>query len=337
MSRQAVIALLAGAVVGTSAMAAPTVISIDASQIKTLASGVRGPEGPSELPDGSVAMVEFVAGNILQVKLDGSRDSLAMPGIGVAGTALGRDEALYIVKLNLAKFGPAAPPAGGEKNAAPSSGPPPAGGSSMPASPAAVVRIDLKTHATKTLFTAYQGEELKAPDDLAVDQWGDLWFTDLTEAAVYWGRADGSDLKREITSVPGVNGITLSPDRKTLYIIGNGKLLAYTISGRGQLKQRGGQPAVREVATLDPKLHAPDGMKTEANGDVLLACWEDGILRYSASGELLSQTKVPGYRVINIGFGGKDERTLYLAANPMDSMVGGLLSIPWPRAGIKLP
>jgi gluconolactonase len=299
--------------IAARAWAAPEIISIDAGDVKVVAGGIRGPEGPSELPDGSVALVEFAAGNIAHVSADGTRDNLASLGAGVAGTAVGRDGALYVVKLDTAKFPSLAP------------------------SPAAIVRIDLKTRATKTLYTQFNGEDLKGPDDLAIDAYGDLWFTDLTDKVVYWARTDGSAIQPLITEVPGVNGITLSPDHRTLYIVSEGKLLAYSIAGRGKLKQSQGRAQSRVVAMLEPGLHEPDGMKTEANGDILLACWEDGILRYAPDGRFISQTKVPGLQIINMTFGGPDRRTLYLAAHPLNNMVGGLQSIRWPRPGSRLP
>lgn len=328
--------------IGVRAWAAPEVITLDPRDVKIVAGGIRGPEGPSELPDGSVALVEFAAGNIAHVGADGTRDSLASLGAGVAGTAVGRDGALYVVKLNTAKFmaGAAnrAPPAApADAATAPARGAEAAGPPRLAPSPAAIVRIDLKTRATKTLYSQYNGEELKAPDDLAIDGYGDMWFTDLTDQVVYWARTDGSGLEPLIKDVPGVNGITLSPDHRTLYIVSEGKLLGFSIVGRGKLKQQAGRAQSRVVATLDPGLHEPDGMKTEANGDILLACWEDGILRYTSDGRFISQTKVPGLQIINMTFGGADRRTLYLAAHPLNNMVGGLQSIRWPRPGSRLP
>jgi hypothetical protein len=199
-------------------------ITIEPTLVKTLTAQVNGPEGPSVLPDGSLAVVEFITGNILHVNEDGSRDVLATPGVGIVGTALGRDNALYAVKLDPGTLSPPAPPAG-EAPLPP-----------LPSSPATVLRIDLKSRQSRILYRAYRGQPLKGPDDLVIDKWGDLWFTDTAEGSVYWARTDGSQLRREITDLKGVNGITLSPDKRIVYVTGNGELLAYDIVGRGQLK-----------------------------------------------------------------------------------------------------
>ncbi|HTP39441.1 MAG TPA: SMP-30/gluconolactonase/LRE family protein [Steroidobacteraceae bacterium] len=327
------------------ALAASTrVDTIPASEVRILTTDVHGPEGPSELPDGSVAMVEFTVGDIIRVSPQGVRDVLAKPGVGVAGTALGHDNALYVAKMNLSSF-MRRPPGGAAPGSSPPAGPPPPGGAadggqggSMPAadsSPSAVVRIDLATKESKLLYSTYEGKELGGPNDFAVDAWGDLWFSDVPGAGVFNARTDGSHLERMISEVPGVNGLALSPDKKTLYLWTAGKLLSYRIKGRGQLESGHGKPHARKFADWPAGIHEPDGMKMEAGGNLLCACWEDGLLVFSPQGELLSQTKVQDLSVINAAFGGKDLKTLYLAAHPANNMVGVLAAIAWPRAGLR--
>jgi gluconolactonase len=335
MRLKLIIAPLAIGLAAVAHAAAPEQITIDPSRLKTLATGLRGTEGPSVLPDGSVALVEPMGGAVVRVSTDGTRKVLTTTGMGVAGTALGRDDALYVAKINLAGLLNRPPPPGAGVPGAAGSPPGGSGGNPpMTPSPAAILRIDLTTGEVRTLYTAYQGTLLEEPNDLVVDEWGDLWFTDAANGSVYSARADGSDIQRSIADAQGINGIALSPDRRTIYIVGNGKLLAYTITARGKLKQENGRAVAREVATLDPKLRRPDGMKTEANGDLLLACWDDGILRYSPGGKFISQTKIPGVAIVNLAFGGKDGHTLYLAVN---NNAGSLQSISWPRAGATFP
>jgi len=340
MRIQRIIVPVAMCLAAVAHAAAPEQITIDPSQLKTLATGLRGTEGPSALPDGSVAVLEPMGGTVLRVNSDGTRNVLTTTGTGVAGTAMGRDNALYVAKINLAGLlsrpRPDAPRAGAPGTVG---SPPGASGGNPPMtpSPAAILRIDLRTGDVRNLYTAYQGALLEEPNDLIVDEWGDLWFTDAANGSVYSARADGSDIQRLIIGAQGVNGIALSPDRRTIYIIGNGKLLAYKVIARGKLKQQNGRAAAREVATLDPKLGKPDGMKTEASGDILLACGEDGILRYSPRGSFISQTKIPGVAIVNLAFGGKDGHTLYLADRAVNENTASLQSIRWPRAGASFP
>src|SRR5262249_14151343 len=89
-------------------------------------------------------------------------------------------------------------------------------------------RWDVKTHKREVLADRYMGKRFNAPNDLAIDLKGRSYFTDppslgtepreLEHRAVY--RLDKDGRVREITHEPEKpNGIVLSPDQKTLYII----------------------------------------------------------------------------------------------------------------------
>ncbi len=57
--------------------------------LATIADGLRFPEGPVALPDGSVVLVEIAAGRISRVRADGTIETVAEPGGGPNGLALG--------------------------------------------------------------------------------------------------------------------------------------------------------------------------------------------------------------------------------------------------------
>jgi gluconolactonase len=319
----------------------PKVTTLSKDDWQVIGTGVRGPEGPTVLPDDSIAMVEFSAGNIVSVHRDGKIEVLAALGTGVAGTVLGKDGALYVAKLNTDSFmrrarmggagrEGAAPPAG---NPGREGGAPPPGGL-PPGTPSAIVRIDLKTKQPKVLYSTLDGAEIPGPNDLVIDQWGDIWFSDPSGSAVCNCRTDGSSIKRMIDDAQGVNGITLSPDKRTLYIKSGPQLVSYKISGRGQLAGTGGKAARTVVTEWPTNYHEPDGMKTEANGNILCACWEDGVVRFSPRGEVLSQTILPGLNVINMAFSPREKNSLYLAAHPPSDRVGGPVKIFWDTRGM---
>lgn len=301
--------------------------AVDLSQLRVLAD-IAGPEGPSLLPDGSIATVEYEKGIVIRVDASGRKQTLATLGMAPVGTAVGHDGLLYVVKLNPAGMAKAFASRGGPGG--PRDTPPPAD------SPAGVFQINPATLACKTLYSSYEGQALVGPDDIIIDRWGDIWFTDFGVNCVYWCRTDGSAIKRVIADVPGVNGIALSPDHKTIYILGNGNLLAYTITGRGQLQQQGAQARARVVAAWPAGVEPGDGMRMEASGNVVNGCGKDGILVISPSGQILSQTKLPGLQPINMAFGGPDLKTLYIAAGGESRSKGKFVALPWPRAGMKL-
>jgi gluconolactonase len=56
-----------------------------------IASGLRFPEGPVAMPDGSVILVEIEAGRITRCWGEGKTETIATPGGGANGHARGAD------------------------------------------------------------------------------------------------------------------------------------------------------------------------------------------------------------------------------------------------------
>ncbi len=91
-----------------------------------------------------------------------------------------------------------------------------------------VSRWDLKTGKRETVVDRFEGKRFNAPNDLCIDTKGRIYFTDprylgsepreLKHRAVYRVDPDGSIV--EVThDVEKPNGIALSPDEKTLYVV----------------------------------------------------------------------------------------------------------------------
>ncbi len=91
-----------------------------------------------------------------------------------------------------------------------------------------VSRWDLKTGKREVITDRYQGKHYNAPNDLCLDTKGRIYFTDpryngpepreLEHRAVYRIDTDGRVV--EVThDVEKPNGIALSPDEKTLYVV----------------------------------------------------------------------------------------------------------------------
>src|SRR4051812_12482452 len=90
-----------------------------------------------------------------------------------------------------------------------------------------VARYDVKTGKSETVADKYMGKRFNAPNDLAIDHKGRIYFTDprylgtepreLEYRAVYRIDRDGTVV--EVThEVEKPNGIAISPDQKTLYV-----------------------------------------------------------------------------------------------------------------------
>lgn len=296
------------------------------SDFKVLARDFEGGEGPSLLPDGTL-LVTAGPNELLAISPDGAKE-VAVAGIAAVGTAPSRDDlhVVYAARMDVSRV--TGPPGSPLK-------PRPA---DSPAPPGAILRVDLASKTITTLYSEIQGQPLIGPNKLVIDDFGDLWFTDVLEGSLYWARGDGSQIRR-MASLPVAHGIAWSPDHQTLYVSSETELVAYRLRGRGALAMDGATARARVVSKLNPDWNV-DGIRTEASGNIVMACWGEGLIVLSPAGRLLSQLKFPGLEITNLVFGGPDRRTLYLTAHTPGPIrghnSGQILAVKWPRSGAAL-
>ena len=210
-------------------------------ELTEVATGLRFPEGPVAMDDGSVILVEMFGPRLTRVLPDGSTETIAeIPG-GPNGAALGPDGAIY-----LCNNGGASPAGRVRRPAAP--------GSVRPGRlrGGRIQRVDLSDGTVTDLYTECDGRPLRAPNDLVMDGHGGFYFTDhgvrdhksrtADLTAIYYAQADGSGIHEVVFPVDAPNGIGLSPDGSTLY-------WAETITGR---VFRRGVVSPGELAPTDP-------------------------------------------------------------------------------------
>jgi len=227
-----------------------------------------------------------------------------------------------------------------------------------------VTRTDLATGKTQVIAGLFQGRPLNSPNDIAIDERGRIYFSDprylghepidQPVQAVYRIDTDGS-LHRIVTDAGKPNGVAISPDQKTLYVVSNENgataierldkgtaaqadkvttplrkgfmaLLAYDLSPDGTATFR---RVLIDYGTLD----GPDGLTVDRDGNLWVAVRAEnrpGICVYSPEGKELAYlpTEVP----TNVGFAhGKDATLLYITAGK------SLYRIRVNRAGYQLP
>ena len=294
-----------------------------------IADGLKFPEGPVIMADGSVILVEIAGKRITRVAPDGSKTTVAEPGGGPNGLAVGPDGKLYVCnngeRFTYAELDgqliPSHPPEGFE------------GGS--------IQRVDIATGAVETVYTECDGRRLIAPNDLMFAPDGGFWFSDhgysdregTRHGGLYWARADGSKIVRA-ASIPTPNGVGLSPDGRTVYAADTmtGRLWAMEITGEGQVPP--GPLAVmpgRCVVTL-PGFQLFDSLAMEADGRICVATLINGCISAITPQGEVEQYPIPDLLPTNIAFGGEDMRDAWITA----SGTGKLYKTRWPRPGLRL-
>lgn len=210
-----------------------------------------------------------------------------------------------------------------------------------------VIRTDMKTGMSYIIAGMFEGRPFNSPNDVTIDTKGRMYFSDPRylghEAieqpvmAVYRIDTDGS-IHRIITDAGKPNGVCVSPDQKTLYVVSNE-------NGATALERLGNNDPDNPATVATPlkkghmalmayDLHAdgsatfrktlvdyypedgPDGLICDKNGNLYVAVRaanRPGIVIYSPAGKELAyiKTEIP----TNVGFGrGAESKTLYITA-----------------------
>jgi len=301
-------------------------------EFTTVATGLRFPEGPVAMPDGSVILVEIAAGRITRVRPDGSKEVVATPGGGPNGLAMGPDGKLYC--CNNGGFNYVEHPSG---LLIPH-------GQADNYSGGRIERIDIETGAVEVLYKDGDfGCVLRGPNDIVFDAHGGFWFTDHGKnrprerdiTGIFYAKADGSHLEEVVFPSENPNGIGLSPDGNTLYAAETYtcRLMAFNITAPGKVDQTVG------LGGAGTPLYRPAGYKffdslgVEERGNICVATiGESGISVISPAGELVEFVPMPDPLTTNICWGGTDRKTAIVTL----SGTGQLISMPWARPGLRL-
>jgi len=298
---------------------------------RVIAEGLRFPEGPIAMPDGSVLVVEIASGRLMRVMPDGAARVVADVGGGPNGAAIGPDGHCYVCNN------------GGFTWSTDQ-------GYTRPTGPApdyqsgSIQRVNLDTGAVQTLYTHCDGEPLYGANDIVFDARGGFWFTDfgkvfenrIMRGGVYYATIDGRSIRRAAHPVLTPNGIGLSADGHTLYVAETetSRLWAYPVLGPGELGlEPWPSPNGGRLLCGRPGYQRFDSMALEEGGNICVATLVNGgISVFSPEGELIEFYQAPDGFCTNICFGGPDRRTAYITL----SGYGQLLAVPWPRAGLAL-
>lgn len=297
------------------------------TEITEITSGLKFPEGPIAMPDGSVIVVEIARGTLSRVKPNGDIEVIAETGGGPNGAAIGPDGACYICNN------------GGFIWHESSTGLLFPGHQPPDYSGGRIERVDLDTGEVTVLYSECDGIALRGPNDIVFDREGGFWFTDhgktrerdRDRTGVFYAKADGSYITEAIFPLEGPNGVGLSPDGKTLYVAETptGRLWAYPISAPGEIDS-----SVRGTMLAQlPDYHMFDSLAVDAEGNVCVATLiTGGITIHTPDASSARLVPMPDVLTTNICFGGEGLKTAYITL----STTGRLVSCEWETAGLPL-
>ncbi len=201
-----------------------------------------------------------------------------------------------------------------------------------------VTRTDMETGEIEVVADHYEGKQLHRPNDLTIDAQGRIYFTDrpgpnpTPEQTGVHGvyRVDPNGAIDRILTEPEIerpNGIVISPDDRTLYLIeasqveGGARMIrAYELSDYGTVSN------MRLFYNFYPG-RSGDGMTIDSEGNLYVAAGlhrrrgtaetldtPTGVHVISPEGERIEIIPIPEDTITNAAFGGPELKTLYVTA-----------------------
>lgn len=267
-----------------------------ADDLEVVAKDVRFPEGPL-WADGSLLFVEYGGHTILRLGADGRLSTLwERSGCGPAA---------------LAKAGPDLLVTCYDENT--------------------LVLVTMAGETKRVYDKDDLGGQFVGPNDFVTDARGGVymsasgpWETAPIVGKILYRAPDGS-LKPVADDLHYANGLALSPDGKTLYCSETYayRIVAFDVGEDGNLSNRREFARVNDITGGGPPL-APDGLKTDAAGNLYIALYEGGkVLVADPAAKLLATIDPPAPKVSNVGFGA-DASVLYITG-----VIDGSAA-PWP-------
>ncbi|MDH6253103.1 gluconolactonase [Chryseobacterium sp. H1D6B] len=173
-----------------------------------------------------------------------------------------------------------------------------------------------KDKTVQVIAKNFEGKRLNGPNDLWVDSFGGMYFTDplyerdywvnfkqeIPHKSLYYRNKEGKIVKLDTFTQP--NGIAGSEKFKKLYVsdIDAGKTYVYDILSEGQLSEK------RLFCEM-----GSDGMTLDKHGNLYLT--GNGVSVFNREGKKIYQIPIPEKWTSNVTFGGRRNDVLFITAS----------------------
>jgi len=299
---------------------------------EVVAEGLRFPEGPVAMADGSVLVCEIARGTLSRVTPSNGRiDVVADLGGGPNGAAIGPDGMVYVTNnggcfdyIDIGILLPGAVP-------------------DTYWGHGAIQRVDLDTGAAVTVTESSDGRPLRAPNDLVFDTAGGCYFTDhglrlertSDRTGIHYLAADGT-AREVVFPLDAPNGVGLSADGSRLYAAEThtGRLWEWDVEGPGTVVGRGLIDAKGTLVHGAAGYRLFDSLAVDGDGWICIGTLATGgITSVSPDGTEVEFHPIDDDPLItNICFEGAGSSVAYVTS----SGTGRLLRGTWPRRGLDL-
>lgn len=299
--------------------------------MRVLAHDLEFPEGPVFMPDGSIYLVEIAKATLTCVTPKGKVSIVSEVGGGPNGAAMGPDGQIYICNN------------GGLDWSRKSGRPRPTWKLAAGYTGGRIEVVDPNTGKVRCLYDKCGEHRLCAPNDLVFDSNGGFWFTDSGKqhprhrdyGALYWARADGSEIRLIAYYLEAPNGVGLSPDGKTLYVseTASARVWSWDVTGPGELRKLRNVAHGGRFIAGSANFQRFDSLKVSASGKICVATLVNGgITEIWPDGSAVRHHPLPDSAVTNLCFGGPELRTAFVTL----AHEGMLMSLDWHEPGLRL-
>lgn len=178
-----------------------------------------------------------------------------------------------------------------------------------------VLKVTMKN---KEVTTHVHRDDFNQPNDLTINSKDQLFASDPNwkeSTGKIWRIDPDGSATLLADSMGTTNGITLSPDEKTLYVNESvqRKIWAFDVDDSGNISNK------RLFAEFDD--HGFDGMKCDKEGNLYATRYGKGTIAVlSPNGNLIREVQLKGKSCSNLVFGGKEGKTVFVTLQDRKGM-----------------